>query len=375
MRGNIKQRSKGSWRLRYDGPLLPGGGRKQITETVRGTRTQAEAVLRERLTGLEHGNFVPKTSETFGAFMGRWLNEYAFTNCSPRTVQGYRGNFVRYIQPAIGGIPLQALMPGHVQGLYGDMQKRGLSAGTVLAVHRIIHESLGHALKWGLVSRNVSEATTPPRLKNGPVRAWDSRAVDRFLQAADGSEHRDYFHAALLLGLRRSELVGLKWDVVDLDAAQLRVVRTLQRLTKQGLVEGLPKTTSSRRTVALGSAVGLLRRVRLRQMEARLRAGPLWVDTGYVFTGPLGLPLEPDNLTHAFQDIVRAAGLPPLTLHGARHTMATLMLAAGVNPKVVSERLGHAGVAITLAIYQAVLPGMQEAAAIKLDEILAAGRA
>jgi integrase len=191
-----------------------------------------------------------------------------------------------------------------------------------------------------------------------PCVAWESRFCE-------------LYQLAILTGLRRSELCGLKWENVDLVARRFSVVETLQRIKGYGLVEGRPKTARSRRSIALSpQAVDVLHAIRGRQIEQQLEAGPLWQSTGYVFTQADGSPVAPDMISKDFCALVRKAGLPHLTFHGLRHAHATLFLVAGVNPKVVSERLGHSNIAITMDIYSHVIPGLQEEAALLLDQRL-----
>ncbi|MDA0735350.1 MAG: tyrosine-type recombinase/integrase [Chloroflexi bacterium] len=374
MRGSIEQRSRGSWRLRYDGPQVSNRRRKQITETVKGTKKEAERVLRERLAAIENGGYVPKDKETVGEFMDRWLVDYAATNTTLRTQEGYRGNISRYIRPALGSVSLQALAPREIQGMYAAMLDRGLSARTVLHTHRVLKQALGHAVKWGLLLRNVADGVTPPKPQLRETKMWDAATVNRFLEAARNSRFRDLYHLAVLSGMRRSETCGLKWESVDLTGGKLAVVSTLQRLSGKGLVEGQPKTPRSRRSIALSPAtVDLLHGIRGRQIEQRLIAGDAWDNIGYVFTQSDGTPVDPESVSKDFRFIVRNEGLPSLTFHGLRHAHATLLLKQGVHPKIVSERLGHSNIAVTMDIYSHVLPGLQEQAALALDEALSDG--
>ena len=368
MRGSIKQRSKGSWRLRYEGPPDASGKRKQVSETVRGTKTEADSVLRDRLLSIEHGTYIPKVDETVHEFLARWLATYAASNTSLRTQQGYEGIIARYLQPAIGSVRLTALTPAHVQGTYAALLNKGLTPRTVLHAHRVLREALGHAVKWGLLSRNVADATSPPRARQKEIAVWDDVTVNAFLDAATESRFLDFFHLAILTGMRRSELAGLMWESVDLTGSRLSVVRTLQRIKGHGLVEGQPKTGKSRRSIALSPrATDLLHSIRGKQLEQRLTAQAAWTTSGYVFTNPDGTPINPDRTTHEFSAIVKRSGLPRASLHGLRHAHATLLLSSGTHPKVVSERLGHSSVGITLDTYSHVLPGLQEAAALALD--------
>ena len=369
--GSIRQRSPGSWQIRYDAP--PGGTsrRKYISETVRGTKKHAERILRERLTNVEKGAYVERNDDTITRFLSRWLVTYAATNTRLRTQVGYRGQIRRYIVPALGHVRLQRLQPGQIQELYANMLARGLSERTVLHVHRLFKQALSHAVKWGMLIRNPAEAVTPPRTEPNEIEVWDTPTLKSFLNAASESIYSDIYELGILTGLRRSEMLGLWWSCVDFDAGYLMVVRTLQRIDGYGLVEEKPKTQKSRRSVALGeAALALLRKVRAKQAQQHLAAGPAWHDSNLVFTQVNGKPIDPNRATRDFQTIVRKAGLPHLTLKGLRHVHATLLLVEGVHPKVVSERLGHSNISTTMDIYSHVIPGLQEKAAQVVDEKL-----
>jgi integrase len=369
--GSIQQRAPGTWQMRYYGPPDESGRSKQHNETVKGSRREVERLLRERLTSIESGGFVAREKETVGQFLARWLNTYGASNVTLRTLQGYRQSIKNYSGP-INHVQVQSLTARHVQGVYSGMAERGLSATTIVQFHRIIHKALATGVKWGTLARNVSDAATPPRIFRQEVAMWDVDTIHQFLEAAGASRYRDFYHLALLTGARRSELAGLQWPSVDLVIGRLAVVKTLQWITGKGLAEGQPKTDKSRRSIALSpEAVALLHEIRGRQIGQQVEVAEAWQNTGYVFTRADGRPVDPNDVSKDFSEVVKSSGLPPLTLHGLRHAHATLLLEAGINVKVVSERLGHASIAITLDIYSHVLPGIQEAAALALDAKLA----
>ena len=358
--GTVNQRYKGSWELKWYGPADQNGNQKRISETVRGTKKEAEKILRERLLSVDNGSFVDKSKETVSEFMNRWLETYAATNVTLRTAHGYEGYSRRYINPTIGKVALQSLTPSQVQKVYADMLERGLSNTTVLHLHRLLKEALGHAVKWGIIARNVAEAASPPRPEQKQMPMWDVPTIIDFLELSHGTRFGHVHEFAVLTGLRRSEICGLKWESVDLEAGGLAVVATLQRIKGHGLVTGTPKTKRSRRTVDLApETIDLLRTIRGGQMAQQLEYGSVWQNTGYVFTDIDGSPLAPDMVTKDFCGLVREHGLPQLTFHGLRHAFATLGLKAGISPKVVSEALGHSNIGITLDTYSHVLPNMQ----------------
>jgi integrase len=363
-------RGENTWRVRWDIPSIDGKRRCQ-TETVKGSRREAERVLRERLAALDKGEFIPKSSETVGSYLQSWLDGYGRTNITPRTLWGYQGYITRYITPTIGNIPLQKLQPGQIQKVYADMLERGLSHTTVIQLGWILHRAFAIAVKEGKLLRNPVDATTLPKKQHVELKMWDSHTLEKFMEVARDSRFYDVFGLDLVTGLRRSELCGLKWENVDLLAGRLSVVSTIQRITGLGLVEGKPKTDRSRRSIPLSdTAIQMLHDVRGRQNLLGAEFGNEWNPKGYVFCQVTGEPPAPDMITKEFTAIVRKAGLPHLTLHGLRHMVATLLLKSGENPKIVQELLGHSNIAITMDTYSHVLPGMLDKAVRTLDSLV-----
>ena len=165
MNGSIRQRSKGSWQIRYDAPPDGTGKRRFISETVKGTKKEAERVLRERLAAIENGSHVNRTKETLGRFMASWLEDYAATHTTPKTLMGYKGNVRRYIVPVLGGVLIQNLTPRHVQKLHRFMLDKGLSNQSVVLAHGVLSEALNHAVAWGVIPKNPAASVSPPRSK------------------------------------------------------------------------------------------------------------------------------------------------------------------------------------------------------------------
>ncbi len=377
MKGHIKQRSKGSWTIWIDfGHDPESGKRKQQTLTVRGSKKDAERELRAVLTRIEGGAYVRPAKLTVGEFLTQWLENYAVTNTSPRTAEGYRVIIHRHLMPNFGALPLSQLHPSHIQGYYAKALSEGradnngkLSAQTVRNIHKVLSEALNHAVKWQILVRNVALAVDPPRPSQSEMATFTEEQARIFLEAVAESPYHELFTVALYTGMRRSELLGLPWKDVDVYLAQLSVTQTLHRLSGRGFVFGKPKTTKSRRTIALPPTVCiLLRQLQERQVSERLLLGIKLQDNDLVFSKPDGKPLDPSTITHTFRKIVKSAGLPTLRFHDLRHTHASLMLKQGVHPKIVSERLGHSSIGITLDTYSHVMPGLQEAAALRFEE-------
>lgn len=223
------------------------------------------------------------------------------------------------------------------------------SKRTVLHHHRLLREILQHAVKWQVLARNPADAVEAPRPTRTEMYTLNRDQAARLLSAIEGCEYDMVIRIALQTGLRLGELLGLRWQDVDLVRGEIHIVQTLQRVRRGDAVFGQPKTHRSRRSVALSpDAVEVLRRHRTRQVEERLAAGSAYTNRDLVFADPNGEPINGDRLRRAFYRLLKDAGLPRLRLHDLRHTMATLMLSQHVHPKILSERLGHATVGITL---------------------------
>ncbi len=376
MKGHIRQRSKSSWSLWVDfGSDPETGKRKQQVFTVRGSKSDAQRELRAILTRIEGGAYIKPTKLTVGEFLTQWLEKYVLTNTSPRTAEGYRVIIQRHLMPNLGIIPLTQLQPSRIQGYYAKALSEvranngKLSARTVRNIHKVLSEALSHAVKWQILVRNVALAVDPPRPSQSEMATFTEEQSRLFLEAVAESSYHELFTVALYTGMRRSELLGLPWKDVDVYLAQLSVTRTLHRLSSKGFIFGKPKTAKSRRTIALPPTVCiLLRQLKERQIAERLLLGLRLQDDDLVFSKPDGKPLDPSTITHTFRKVLKKAGLPTLRFHDLRHTHASLMLKQGIHPKIVSERLGHSSIGITLDTYSHVMPGLQEAAALRFEE-------
>jgi integrase len=369
--GGITQRSKGSWEIRFNVLTDGNGKRKRVTETIKGTRKEAEKRLREKLGEIDNNRHVGKSKETVSQFMTRWMDTHVAMNCTLRTAQGYHGYIQRYIDPTIGSLILQKLTSIQIDAIYAEMVASGLSNTTVVQLHRILRKALSWGITKKVLTSNPVDGATPPKKRQHRMEMWDVPTITKFLGLSKGTRFGDLYNFAVLTGLRRSEISGLKWESVDLTVGSLSVVAVLHRIKGHGLVEVEPKTTGSRRSLDLASeTIDLLHSIRGRQNLERLEYGPVWKDTGYVFTHPDGSPLIPDQITQDFARVIKKYGLPHLTFHGLRHAHATLSLKAGINPKIVSEALGHSKVGITLDLYSHVLPNMQKEAAQVVANLL-----
>jgi len=379
MKGHIRQRSKGSWTLWVDlGRDPESGRRKQQTLTVRGNKREAEKRLAELLHQIDTGTFAKRSKLLLGEYLDQWLNDYCKANLAPHTVQSYEFFVKRHIKPALGQIPLTQLKPEHLQHLYADKLSTGRRDGngglgnrSVRYIHITLHKALKSAVKLGMIARNPADAVDVPKVKRHEMSVMSETDIHIFLEYAKSTPYYALFYTALFTGMRRSELLALRWSDVDLLLCQASVNRTLHQLHNRDIVFQQPKTDKGRRLIALSpSTASVLAEQRTQQENIKQSLGLTLSDEDLVFSQYDGKPLLPDSVTQAWRNLARRTGLKGIRLHDARHTHASLMLKQGVHPKIVQERLGHASIQITLDTYSHVAPGLQQAAANRFDDIV-----
>ncbi len=377
MKGHIRKRGTRSWAVVIDLGRDANGKRRQKWHTVHGAKRDAQRELADLLSSLNKGDYVEPSRMKVSEYLDRWLSEYAKLNVSPKTYERYTDIISRNIKPALGEYHLSKLRPLHIQSFYTDALTQGrkdgrggLSAQTVLHFHRVLRKALQQAVKWQLLARNPTEAVEPPRPQRKEMQVVDEAGTARLLHAVEGMRLYMPVLLAVMTGMRRGEILALRWQDTDLEKGQVAVRRSLEQ-TRDGLRFKQPKTGKGMRSVALpGIAIQVLRRHKTEQAQERLRLGPAYEDNDLVCPRPNGSPWPPDSLSTAFAGHIRRSDLPRVRFHDLRHSHATQLLRHGIHPKVVSERLGHSKVGITLDTYSHVLPGMQEEAASKVDAAL-----
>jgi integrase len=341
------------------------------------TKKEAQRAEREILSQRDAGSYVEPTRQTLGAYLtGEWLPAIRAT-VRPSTWTSYETLVRLHVAPHLGPVPLRQVTPAGLNGLYATLAESGrrdgsggLSPRTVRYVHTILRRAFGDAVRWGLLARNPVALADPPRQARVEMQAWTAEQAAAFLAAIAAERLYPAFHLALLTGMRRGEILGLRWADVDLDAGRLAVRQTRVDVGYEVVVSE-PKTARSRRQVALDGGTGaVLRSWRATQAAERLAWGPGWEDNGLVFTREDGTPVHPQTLTRTFDELVRRSGLPRIRFHGCRHTWATCALAAGVPLWDVSDALGHSSIAITSDIYRHAIPGRAEQAAARVAGLL-----
>lgn len=358
-----------SWRVRVD-MVDPATGKRRQPQRTYKTRREAETGLAHWLVEIERGTAVLPASTTVGEYLRYWLDSSAQHRVAASTLESYEQKVRLYVMPTLGAVPLQKLTPTQLQALYSNLLKgdkarkrAAVSPRTVRYVHAILHRALKEAMGLGLVARNVTDSVAPPKAVRPPIKCWDAAQAKRFLEVAADDGYSPLWLIALFTGMRRGELLALRWSDVDLTAGVVHVCQSASTV-KRGDRFTPPKTASGRRTIDLEApCVQALREHRARQNERRLALGDMWQDFDLVFASEIGTVIDGNNVYHRFVRLVGKAGVPRIPFHGLRHTHATLMMKKLVHPKVVSALLGHSDITLTLQTYSHVLPQMRKEAA------------
>ena len=335
-----------------------------------GVRKKLDTIKHQRDTGML-ANADGTTLEEYGRF---WLEN------KPKAIraisrQSYQSTLEKHLYPALGHLKLEKLTAAHLDALYKTMLAKPLSTRVVKYVHTLVHGMLKQAVKWGKLPRNVAEAATPPSLITQQMKVWTPKDAVRFLEFTALDRLRAAWYLALFAGLRRAELLGLRWQDIDLEKAEISVNQGMVAVKTKGektkLEFSAPKTRASQRTVPITpDTVDVLKEHLERQAKEREQCGEHWHETGLVFTSSIGTAINPANLARAYKKSICMAGVPDIRLHDLRHTSASLAIARGDNAKVVSERLGHTNVAFTLNTYVKTFAPQRREAALGIADLL-----
>jgi integrase len=341
---------------------------KRLWKTVDGSR-KADRLKTKMLAEIDKGDFQPPTKMTVAVYLKEWLKE--LTTVDEKTLALYTFQCNKHIIPGLGAHPLTLLRAGQIQTFYSGKLQQGLSPRSVIIIHGILHEALKNATKTGLLSHNPCDNVTPPKTHRREMKTMQEEDIVKFLDEAKKGHYHDLFHMYLYTGIRRSELLSVRWSDVDLPGMTVSVNRTMQYI-KGKVSFKQPKTPKSRRLIALSpDSCAVLKEHRLAQDATRKDTDlPPTKDSDLVFGHYDGSPAIPDTISHAWLRLVRHCGIEGVRLHDSRHTHASLLLKQGVHPKVVQERLGHSSISITLDTYSHTIQGMQKDAAAGFDEAI-----
>jgi integrase len=375
--GHIRQRSAGSFEIRYSlGTDAATGKRRMVTTTVKGNRRAAGKELRRLLRALDTGEHVDPTRMTVRQWLLTWLGAVS-TEISPKSHERYLEIVENFLVPALGNLPLVKLAPSHIQEAYNkwatggrrDGKKGGLSPLTRRYIHSIVRSALGRAVEQQLLARNPADAFKKrlPKVERKGMAILTPEQSACLLEATKETSVYWPTLIALSTGMRRGEILALRWTNVDLDRGAARVVESLEQ-TKAGLRFKAPKTEKTRAITLPAFAVEELRQLRRQQAEEMLSVGVRQTGQSLVCARADGEPMQPRSVTHEFaKQVSRVKGLPRVRFHDLRHSHATQLLLSGVHPKVAQERLGHSTITTTLDLYSHVTDTMQSEAAERLD--------
>lgn len=371
--GTIRKRADGRWEAMI---TLPGGrGRKSLYGK---SRAEVARKLTEARRSVDQGITVPLGRMTLASFMAQWLSEVIKLNLRDKTYHSYEQVTRVHILPNLGKVLLSELTPLRLQRLLNEKAGGPLSPRSVQIIHAVLRQALGHAERMNYIGQNPLAAKRvpaprAPRHEAPAISPDDARSV---LAALRGDRLEALVTAALAVGLRQGEALGLTWKDINFGSGTVTIRHQLQRIDGEyQLVE--PKSRSGRRQIAVPTTVlDALRALKVQQLEERLAAGSEWRGNPFdlVFTSRTGWPLDGVNVTRTFQRRLAAAGLSRLRFHDLRHGAASLLLAEGVHPRVVMEVLGHSQISLTLGTYSHVIPQLTRNAADRMDAVLTANR-
>lgn len=372
MAGQIIKRGENIWYVRIFLGRDVNGKRKSFNKTIHGTRKDAQKYLTAKLREKDLGVFIEPSAMSLDDFLNRWLEEVAQYKLRARTFETYEALLKRHVRNKLGAKKICDLQAFEIQKLYNEMKKDGYSAKTIRHVHNVFSSALKQAIKWKMLMHNPCDICELPRLEKKEMKYLSPEETAKFLEVAK----EDKFYIILLIaietGMRPEEYFGLQWKDVDLHKKTLSVRRALVLRKGGGFIFTEPKTKQSRRSIPISqTVVELLKKHRKAQLEERIANAKRYQDFDLVFASEIGTPIQHQNFTRRhFKPIRDKADVTKIRLYDLRHTTATLLLSSGENPKVVSERLGHASIVLTLDTYSHVLPTMQKDATEKMEKLL-----
>ena len=372
MTGQIVKRGDNTWYIRIFLGRDANGKRKYFNKTIHGTKKDAQKYLTAKTREKDLGIFVEPALMPLNEFLDRWLSEIAQNKLRARTFDTYQSLLNCHVRKILGAKRLSDIQAYEVQKIYNDMKKANYSPKTIRHVHNVLSSAFKQAVRWKMLMQNPCEFSELPRMEKVEMMYFTPKETTKFLEAAKDDKFFPAFLLAIETGMRPEEYLGLQWKDVNFENKSLSVRRALVVKKGGGFIFTEPKTKKSRRSIPISNTlIKTLKAHRRIQLEERMKLGANYQTFDLVFASEIGTPLLHGNLLRRhFKPIRDKANLPKIRLYDLRHTTATLLLSAGENPKVVSERLGHASIVLTLDTYSHVLPSMQKNATNKMEKLM-----
>jgi integrase len=375
MKGHIRKRGERSWELKFELGTDPLTGKRSTRyHSFKGTKREADAELVRLMAAADRGDYVDPSKVTLAEFLDRW-ESWAATQVSAKTLERYKDLASHHIRPHLGARRVQKLKPVDFAELYGRLMQpkpegAGLAPRTTGHIHRLLHRVFVHAVKWGVVTSNTVTAE-PPRVPRTEIEILGPDQVATVLHALRGQRLYPVVVIGLATGMRRGEIVALRWRDIDLDGGKIRVERSLEE-TKAGLAFKEPKTKAGRRSVGIPASVVAELRAHWRQQQEERLARGLGKGTpdDLAFPRPDGEAWPPDRLSSTWAKTVRTMKLPKVTFHALRHTHVSQLIAAGLDVVTVSRRIGHSNPTITLNVYAHLFGNTDERAVAAVETAL-----
>jgi integrase len=338
---------------------------KRYTKRGFKTKKDAERALAEMQNDVHKGSYVVPQKVTFGIYLDQWLD--GRQNITEETKKTYRSYCRTHIDQSIGSLPLEKLNPIAIQSFMNELREKGLADNTLRRIFSMVHASLNAAERMGLVQRNPANKIEKPKAKKKQLTVWEPEVVSDFLEKS--KHHTRYWiciYLAVMTGMRQGEILGLRWSDIDFDRGTISIQQTLSHDGKK--IKDGGKTSGSVRAIAISpETIRILKDHRTSITQELLQDG---IRSDLVICTQKGNPVNPRMLYKAWTRLMSTLKVPEITFHDLRHTHASLLLKQGVHPKVVSERLGHSSITLTLDTYSHLLPNLQEQAAKGLDDLL-----
>lgn len=367
MRGSVKKDGS-SWYYIFYLEKDVNGKRRQKKKRGFKTKKEAQQALIEAINAINKGTYIEPSNIPYREYLDQWFSTKK-NSVGIQTINVYDHYLKSRIIPALGNYTLSRLTTIQIQSFINSLSEDGLSSSTVKKVLEIIRNSLEHAVDFELVLKNVAVKVKLPKTAKKEMAVWGEEQINRFLKVAKEDRLYIVFHLALTTGMRQGEILGLRWKDFDIEKGQLSIRQTLSHDGKT-IMSGA-KTKTSLRTIHLSnSTIQELNSHKISVTKEKLSLGPVYQDFDLVACTQHGTPLNPSNIRRTFSRLIQLGEMPKIRFHDLRHSHATLLLSKGINVKIISERLGHSNIKVTLDTYSHVLPSMQEEVARKLDEII-----